>query len=126
MSTNCTTKSSSLSNPVQLRLSPVILLGLQAAARARGRSLTDEIRHRLETYERVDLQIQGLRAEIALHGAPGPRADERVLDALLRLQGMIAEVLGFLRRRWSVDVEAAQRDVERHRLPVWGRPNEDR
>lgn len=65
MYTNSTTKSAPLSHPVQLRLSLPMLLSLQAAAKAYGRSLTDEIRDRLEHCERVDLQIQGLRSELA-------------------------------------------------------------
>lgn len=121
-----TTRSAPLADPIQLRLSVPMLLSLQASAKAYGRSVPDEIRYRLERDDRVDLQIQGLRAEIALHGARGPRPDDQVLDALLRLQGMIAEVLGFMRRGRPVDTEAAQRDVERHKLPVWDRRKEDR
>lgn len=41
---------------------------------------------------------------------------DRVLDGLLRLMGMVAEVLSFLRRSRPVDTEAAQREVERHKL----------
>lgn len=123
---NSTTKSGSLSDPIQLRLSPVMVLSLRTAANAYGRSLTDEIRYRLERDDRVDLQIQGLRAELALHQAAAPRHDDRVLDGLLRLLGMVAEVLSFLRRSRPVDIEAAQREVERHKLPVWGRRGEDR
>lgn len=126
MSTNSTTKGLRLNHPIQLRLSPDLMVTLHLAARANGRHVTDEIRHRLKAYERVDLQIQGLRAELALQGASGPRPDDRVLDGLLRLQGMTAEVLGFIRRSRPVDTEAAQRDVERHKLPVWGRRKEDR
>ncbi|MEW5683799.1 MAG: hypothetical protein AB1942_02660 [Pseudomonadota bacterium] len=116
----------SLADPIQVRLERELLTDIRAAARAHGRNVADEIRHRLERDGRVDLQIQGLRAEIALHGSHGPRPDDPVLDALLRLQGMLAEVLGATRRSRPVDTEHARHDVERLKLPVWGRRKDDR
>ncbi|TAJ72811.1 MAG: Arc family DNA-binding protein [Phenylobacterium sp.] len=115
-----------LADPIQVRLERELLTEIRATAQANGRSVVDEIRHRLEHYNRADLQVQGLRSELALFWANGPRPDDRVLDGLLRLQGMVAEVLGFMRRGRPVDTEAAQRDVERHGLRVWGRAKEDR
>lgn len=123
---NSTTKSVPLSDPIQLRLSPVMVLSLRTAAQVHGRSLHDEIRDRLERVDKFDLQIQGLRAELALQGAEGSRPNDRILHYLLQLLGMVAEVLSFLRRSRPVDIEAAQREVERHKLPVWGRRGEDR
>ncbi|MEW5686195.1 MAG: hypothetical protein AB1942_14855 [Pseudomonadota bacterium] len=123
---NSTTKSGALSDPIQLRLSPVMVLSLRTAAQVHGRSLHDEIRDRLERVDKFDLQIQGLRAELALQGAEGPRPNDRILHYLLQLLGMVAEVLSFLRCSRPVDTEAAQREVERHKLPVWGRRKEDR
>lgn len=121
-----TTRSAPLADPIQLRLSVPMLLSLRAAADAHGRSVVDEIRLRLENYDRTDLQVQGLRSELAFLWANGPRPDDRTHDGLLRLQGMVAEVLGFMRRGRPVDTEAAQRDVERHKLPVWDRRKDDR
>lgn len=126
MYSDFTTRSAPLADPIQLRLSVPMLLSLQASAKAQGRSVADEIRFRLENYDRTDLQVQGLRSELAFLWANGPQSDDRTHDGLHRLQGMVAEVLGFVRRGRPVDTEAAQRDVERHKLPVWGRQREDR
>lgn len=125
MSTTSTTKSHPLSSPIQLRLSPVMTLALRQAAEGRGCNVTEEIRHRLEQFDRVDVQIQGLRGELALHGVGGPRTEDRILDALQRVLGMQAEMLGAMRRYRPSDTEKARADVERLRLPVLGRRNED-
>ncbi len=112
-----------LAPPIQVRLERQLLSEIRISALAKGRSISDEVRHRLS-----DRPIQELRAELAVLGShrAGSGSDDLILDALQRLLGMNAEMLGAMRRHNAVNTENARADVERAGLPVWGRRRVER
>lgn len=112
----------SLAAPIQVRLERVMLREIRAAAAAKGWSISDIVRDRLSQFDRVDRQLQGLRGDLALHGAhAGAGPDDAMLDAVHRLMGMNAEVLAFMRRAHPLNAEWARSEVERVGLPIWAR-----